>query len=168
MAVPSCRYTASQIQCEPRFDVLVYATAILSCSVFHSMHSGSYAIDQMEQQSSLSSKDHQPVTLEVSLAAGSELLLEHTESDSEPRPAADVDSEPDSDDDGCNLNNRVVEIVGLEIFEHVNGSDTYIRPPCISIVCAFSEGLKAARTPGEASASMVILHPLIKNCRNFH
>ena len=75
MAVPSWRYTASQIQFEPPFDISVYATAILSCSVFQSMHSGSYAIDQMEQQSSLRSKDHQPVTPEVSLAAGSEMLL---------------------------------------------------------------------------------------------
>lgn len=168
MAVPSCRHTASQIQCEPSFDILVYATAILSCSVFHSIHSGSYAVDQMEQPSSLSGKDHQQVFPDVPLAPGSELLLGHTENDSEPRPAADVDSEPDSDDDGCNLINRVVEIVGLEIFEHVNGSDTCIRPPCISIVSAFSEGLKSSKNAGESICIDGDTPSIDKNCQNFH
>ncbi|PVH77498.1 HET-domain-containing protein [Cadophora sp. DSE1049] len=86
-----------------------------------------------------SDKDQQPAVPDFATPTP-----ESSKSNSEPQPVPDVDSDADSDTDARDLIKELIENVGSEVFEQVNEIDPSICPPCVNVICAFSDGLKAS------------------------
>ncbi|KAL5323650.1 hypothetical protein ACEPPN_008190 [Leptodophora sp. 'Broadleaf-Isolate-01'] len=121
----------------------------------------------MDPSSSLSPSDKQPAvpvilqpdSLEPEVEQSSE---SSSDTASEPDAAADIDSDADSDTDARDLIKQLVQNVGTEIFEFVDEIDPSICPPCVNIICAFSDNSTPVRTPGKASMSFLLHHRLMK------
>ncbi|KAK0106224.1 hypothetical protein ONS96_003867 [Cadophora gregata f. sp. sojae] len=126
-------------------------------------HVSSRNPDKMEESSSSSGRDQQSTRPNAEPGAG---RVSESSRSSPPsrqrRSVPDVDSEADSDDDARGLITQLIENIGSELFEQVNEIDPSICPPCVNIICAFSEGMEPIRTPGKASISMLMHHRSMK------